>query len=113
MTHRKENHLKKWSLPLASIAALIVLLLYLLWLIGAEKIGPGTTPVRVEQPSAGLKTARVEKRRVKEVTVWPATVHSRTVAQIAPKLTARILEVSVDAGNHVRKGDAIARLDHE
>ncbi len=42
---------------------------------------------------------------------WPATVHSRTVAQIAPKLTARILEVGVDAGDPIRKGEIIARLD--
>jgi membrane fusion protein, multidrug efflux system len=113
MTNRKKNLLKKWVLPLASIASLIVLLLYLLGLIGAEKTGPGTTPVRAEQPPAGLKSARVEKLRVKEMIAWPATVHSRTVAEIAPKLTARVLEIRVDAGDPIRKGEVIARLDQK
>jgi len=36
MTHRIENLLKNWVFPLASITALIVLLLYLLGLIGVQ-----------------------------------------------------------------------------
>ncbi len=88
------------------------MLLYLLGMVGAEKVAPGTTSVQAEKASAGLKTAGIEKRRVQELMAWPATVHSRTVAQIAPKLTARIVAIEVDAGDPVRKGAVIARLDH-
>jgi RND family efflux transporter MFP subunit len=42
---------------------------------------------------------------------WQGTVRSRLVAKIAPKLSARIVEVSVHPGDRLAKGAVIARLD--
>lgn len=56
-------------------------------------------------------SAIVEKKQVADILDWPGTVRSRTVADIAPKMTARIIEIKVNAGDKVKKGDLIARLD--
>jgi RND family efflux transporter MFP subunit len=53
----------------------------------------------------------VEKKQVDDILTWPGTVRSRIVANISPKMTARIIEVKVHASDKVKKGDVIARLD--
>lgn len=44
---------------------------------------------------------------------WPGTVKSRTEINISPRITARILDIKVSAGDQVYKGDVIAQLDPE
>jgi RND family efflux transporter MFP subunit len=63
------------------------------------------------ESSTTSDTALVEKKQVDDILAWPGTVKSRTVANIAPKTTARIIEIKVNAGDKVKKGDVIARLD--
>jgi RND family efflux transporter MFP subunit len=53
----------------------------------------------------------VQTREVEELLEWPGTVRSRTEAQPAPKLLARIKEVRVQVGSPLTTGDVIAVLD--
>jgi len=87
---------------------LIVLLIYMQGgFIG--KVSPGTSPQPDETHT--FHTATVTAQQVGDVLSWPGVVKSRTVADIAPRLTARILDIKVHAGDAVKKGDVIARLD--
>lgn len=98
----------------ASIAvfALILLLLWMLGLIGGEKVAPGQTEFAAAKRQIA-KTATVQQLVIKDVLLWAGTVKARTEAQIAPKITARIIAIKVRAGDKVKKGDLIAQLDPE
>jgi len=102
----------KWLLPSAAILALVFVILYALGLIGGgEKVEPGTRPLVAESLPAGAETLIVGKQMAENVQSWPGTIRSRTVANIAPKYTARIVSVHVNAGDRVKKGDVLAHLD--
>jgi len=96
---------------LAISAAVLALILLLLYMQGSfvSKVPPGSSSLA--KSSTTSDTAIVEKKLVDDILAWPGTVKSRTVANIAPKTTARIIEIKVNAGDKVKKGDAIARLD--
>ncbi len=94
----------------AAVSALILLLLYMQGSF-VSKVAPGLSPQSTSSNTPIINTARVEKKQVDELFTWPGTVKSRTVANIAPKITAVIIEISVNAGDKVKKGDLIARLD--
>jgi RND family efflux transporter MFP subunit len=93
------------------IAGLVFLLLFLQGTLGGRKVPPGTIPVPAHEHAQELRTRPVEKREIDDVLEWPGTVRSRTEAQLAPKLLARIKEVRVDLGSSVKAGDVIALLD--
>ena len=100
----------KARIAAAAVAALILLLLYLQGTIGGRKVRPGIVPV--PGGAAGADHVKpVEKREVLDIIEWPATVTSRTVANVAPKVMARVLDVRVTAGAPVRAGDIVALLD--
>ena len=95
----------------AAVLGLVVLLLYLQGTIGGHKVRPG----RQSSPAAGtpsaLPTVVVEQREIADVVDWPGTVTARLSADVAPTVMARVLEVRVQAGSVVRRGDIIATLD--
>ena len=92
--------------------AVLALILLLLYMQGSfiRKVPPGLSPQSGDSNKPS-NTAIVEIKQVDEILAWPGTVRSRTVANIAPKMTARIIEIKVNAGDKVKKGDVIARLD--
>ncbi|CAA9891090.1 RND family efflux transporter MFP subunit [Candidatus Methylobacter favarea] len=94
-------------------AAGLTLILLLLYMQGSfvSKAPPGLSPLPGDSNTSKSSTAVVEKRQVDDMLAWPGTVRARTVANIAPKMTARIIEIRVKAGDKVKKGDVIARLD--
>ncbi|MGZ5052402.1 MAG: efflux RND transporter periplasmic adaptor subunit [Methylobacter sp.] len=96
---------------LAIAGAVFALILLLLYMQGSfvSKVEPGSSPLPNEKTPD--HTVQVESRQVDELLSWPGTVKSRIVANIAPKTTARIIEIKVNAGDKVKKGDVIARLD--
>jgi RND family efflux transporter MFP subunit len=97
--------------PIAvAVSALILLLLYMQDSF-VSKVAPGLSPQSRVSNVAISDTALAEKKQVDDLFTWPGTVKSRTVASIAPKITALIIEISVNAGDKVKKGDLIARLD--
>ncbi|WP_156302336.1 biotin/lipoyl-binding protein, partial [Methylogaea oryzae] len=93
----------------ASIAGLILLLV---WMQGGfvGKTPPGTTEAAPGQ-TGRLVTARAEVKEIDDIMAWPGTVSARTVAQLAPKVSARIIEVAVKAGDTVKAGQVLAKLD--
>ena len=101
---------RKAVLPVVAITALILLLLYLQGTIGGHKVRPHTVPLSESGAPAG-KIVPVEQREVEDVIDWPGTVTSRTVANVAPKVMAHILEVRVNIGSMVKSGEVVATLD--
>lgn len=116
MTTASDDDSRSTRLPLkllmaaAGVFSLIAMLLYLEGAFSADKVAPGVVPVPPAAEPAG-KAVRVEQREVEDQVDWPATVSSRLVANLAPKVMARVLEVRVTAGAAVRQGDVIAVLD--
>ncbi|MDD2760182.1 MAG: efflux RND transporter periplasmic adaptor subunit [Methylomonas sp.] len=101
-----------WLLPSAAIGVLLLVILFALGILGGpDKIEPGTSPAQELSLPAGARTVVVGRQAAANVLSWQGTVRSRTVAKIAPKLNARILDVLVHPGDSVKKGDVLARLD--
>jgi RND family efflux transporter MFP subunit len=93
----------------ASILALVVLLLYLEGAF-STKVAPGTVAPQPGVAATGSHV-RAEQRQAEDRVEWPATVTSHLVANLAPKVMARVLEVHATVGAPVRKGDVVAVLD--
>lgn len=96
-----------------SAAAIIGLILMLAWMQGGftHKVPPGTVQAAESKQQPIGPTATVEQQAISETRRWPGTVTARSVAQIAPKLPARILTLPVQVGDKVKAGQAVAELD--
>lgn len=96
-------------------AALSVLglILILVWMQGGftRKTKPGNTEPAGNAVDAGVPTARVIERAVDETLSWPASVTSRDVAHVAPRIAARIVALNVRAGDRVSAGQVLGQLD--
>jgi len=107
-----ENHspINKLILALVSIAGLVLLLV---WMQGGftTKVQPGTAHAAEQGEPVRGPTAKVIVKQIDETRRWPATVTSRTVAQISSKVPARIVTVNVNAGDAIKAGQIVARLD--
>lgn len=112
MTDANNTSMKKIIYSGIAVVALIVLLLYMLGMIGHSKTPPGKTVLPLA-PTETLEKVEVIRKTVDDVLSWPGTVRSRTEAKIAPRVTARIMEITVNAGDKVKKDDIIARLDQK
>jgi RND family efflux transporter MFP subunit len=102
---------KKKQVILAAVA-LAGLILILFWVQGGfhSKVPGGTTPLKGPTPQS-LKTAVAEAvPSVGEVTV-SGTVTSREVAQIASRVSGYVVELRVDAGDKVEKGQTLLSVD--
>jgi len=108
MTQLKDN--KKLFSLLAAVVGMVLLLIFMEGGFN-DKVSPGQVQAQSAQNLSGVSTALVEQKQLDDMLAWPGTVHSRTVANIAPKMTARIVEIKVNAGDKVKKGDLIAKLD--
>jgi RND family efflux transporter MFP subunit len=93
----------------AAVIGLGLLLLYLEGALGGGKVEPGHAPPA--DLAGGAATAVVEEREIDDLVDWPGTVTARLSAAVAPTVMARVLEVHVQAGSAVRRGDVIATLD--
>jgi RND family efflux transporter MFP subunit len=109
MSPTEPKKFNKIGMIAAAVLALILLLLYMQGTF-VSKVPPGLSP-QAAADTQTRNTALVEQQQVDDILAWPGTVRSRTVAAIAPKMTARIIEIKVNAGDKVKKGDVIARLD--
>jgi HlyD family secretion protein len=83
-----------------------------IWTRAHPQALPSASPmfsvVSVEKTSASVVTEG------QSLTILSATgyVEAETRADIAPKITSRVTELTVTEGSRVRRGDVIARLDH-
>ncbi|MDP3280244.1 MAG: efflux RND transporter periplasmic adaptor subunit [Nitrosomonas sp.] len=110
MSQTDRRNIKKIATIFSVILALILLLLYMQGAF-VSKVPPGSSPQVNHSNPPTNDTAAVIKKQIDNILTWPGTVKSRTVANIAPKMTARIIEIKVNAGDAVKQGDLIARLD--
>ncbi|MDP1663841.1 MAG: efflux RND transporter periplasmic adaptor subunit [Methylobacter sp.] len=110
MSQTEPKNINKIVTISVAVLALILLMLYMQGSF-VSKVPPGSSPLASASNTQKSDTAVVEKKQVDDILAWPGTVRSRTVANIAPKMTARIIEIKVNAGDKVKKGDVIARLD--
>jgi RND family efflux transporter MFP subunit len=110
MPHSTSSRLK----PLYALLAAAGLVLLLMWMEGyfLPKVAPGLTAANAAEVPAQGPTARVSRRSADEVFAWPGTVTARIVTQVAPKLPGRILDIAVRAGDRVKGGQVVARLDN-
>jgi RND family efflux transporter MFP subunit len=99
---------KAW-IAAGAVAALMILLLYLQGTIGGHQVAPGT--VATEAGPVSAQTVRAERREITDFVDWSGTVTSRSVANVAPKVMARVIEMRVSAGAPVAAGDVLAVLD--
>ncbi len=106
------SRMPKWLLPIAAISALLLVILFALGVLGGDKkTEAGNTEVSGHTLPDNAKTLKVSSQSEANVLSWQGTIHSRLAVKIAPKLNARILELPVNPGDHLKKGDVIARLD--
>ncbi len=112
MTTQHPSSKPQWLIPAAAISALLLVIFFALGFIGGpDKTEPGTMSVKGQALPAGTKTFQVSQQIAANALSWQGSVRSRVVARLAPKLNARILEIKVNPGDKVNKGDVIARLD--
>ncbi len=100
---------RKWLLPAAAILALIVLWIALraLW---SGRIEPGLLQPRVDQlPNAPLGEVLMQQLPVRYELI--GSVQSRVPMMAASRVAARVVEIKVRAGDRVRTGQLIIRLD--
>lgn len=99
--------------PLYAILAAVLLVLLLMWMEGAfkDKVEPGLTPPAESSSRVTGPLARVTRRSEDEVFAWPATVTARIVSEVSSKIPGRIMDMTVRAGDRVRRGQVLARLD--
>jgi RND family efflux transporter MFP subunit len=95
---------------LASVAGLVFLLM---WMQGAfeHKVAPGLSEAVAAEKAARGPTAKVTRREADDVFAWPGTVTAKTVTQVAPKIPGRLLDITVRAGDRVKRGQVLARMD--
>lgn len=104
----------KWILSVIAILVLIVVILFVLGLIGGgEKVEPCNVTVKATPLPANARTLTLSKQQSDGIISWPGTIRSRSVARIAPKFSARIIEITVDASDTVKQDDVLARLDEQ
>ena len=107
-TASHSNHQLVYAL--SSLAGLILLLV---WMQGGfySKVAPGTVQAAEQTPPPQGQPVKVVAQELGELRQWPATVSARAVAQLAPKIAARVLEIKVRTGETVKAGQTLARLD--
>jgi RND family efflux transporter MFP subunit len=93
-------------------ACLVGLIIVLVWMQGGfhTKV-PGGTTSGPKEATPDLRTAKAEKfRTAGEVTV-SGTVGSRETAHVASRIMGLVVELNVEAGDKVKKGDVLFRID--
>lgn len=110
MTSTKQNNPSKLLAFSVAVFALIVLLLFMQGSF-ENKVAPGISKISNDLNIPAPQTFYVEKKTVDDIVRWPGTVKSRTIAHIAPKMAARIIDIRVHNGDKVKQGDVLIRLD--
>ncbi|MCC6740746.1 MAG: efflux RND transporter periplasmic adaptor subunit [Planctomycetia bacterium] len=100
---------RRIAAALAGVAGLVLLLLWMQGVFRSGKVRPGESPLPGSAPPRD--TAVVVRREIEEWQEWPGTIASRMVAQVSPRITARVLEIKVAAGAKVSARDVVAVLD--
>jgi RND family efflux transporter MFP subunit len=97
---------------LTATIAVVGLIIVLIWSQGGfhSKVPGGRTTHESEKASA-LKTAKAEMMRTSGQVTVSGNVASRETARIAAKVQGYVVELNVDAGDKVKKGQVLLRID--
>ena len=93
-----------------SVAAIVVLMLWILGVFHRGVIRPAKEAVPVES-AAGLKTATLVMRTAPAVTEVVGTVQAEQIATITSRVVANVVEIPMSAGQTVENGQTLAVLD--
>lgn len=98
---------------LAILAALLFLTLIFLWLAGAfvGKVAEEPYPLAQQAPVAGHYT--VSTQQLAEYRHFSGNLQARQQTALAARITARVAEVLVEAGDSVQAGDVLLRLEND
>jgi len=93
-------------------AAFIGLILIFLWLANAftEKLD---TETRAQQAQSKPETVVVVAEPIRQQRAFSGSIQARQQASISARITARVAEVLVDAGDQVEAGDVLLRLEND
>lgn len=97
----------KWGVPLLLIIFMMV------WLSGAFHRGtihPGKVTA-VETSAAGLEFYTVSSMNEPQVVEAVGTIQPQFKTTVSARVTANVVELPVNAGQHVRSSDLLVRLD--
>ena len=95
----------------AGLAAAGVVLL--IWLLSGDKIGPGIVARKKTAAVAETATAQASLTTVTEWYEAVGTVAAKNQARIEPRVAGPVMEVRVKAGDGVKKGDLLVRIDDD
>lgn len=101
--------LKKWGVPLGGACVLLVLVMWQMGMFQFGKVRPGRVAAASGAPQGTFVT--VEEVDVPETYRTAGTVTSRTHVDIAARIVARIVEITVRSGDRVTNGTLLVRLD--
>jgi len=105
--------MKKNVKTLAATGVAAALLILILWQTGAfrrDLLEPGRTEQQSRETN-GKGKITVEETEIPLFYHAVGTIHSRTEAEAAARITARILDVKVRSGDKVKTGDILVELD--
>lgn len=98
----------------AALALFLLSLIY--WYLGREEPG-ATTPVGPPSGARGgvvaVEVAPVERGEIAERRVFTGTLRPAAHFELASRVGGRLLELLVDLGDVVRRGQVVARLDDD
>ncbi len=97
---------------LAIIAGFVGLLLVFAWLANAFVAKLNTEPMAVKSETKPRTAQVIAESRVQRRT-FSGTIQARQQAAISARITARVAEVLVDAGDKVQAGDVLLRLEND
>lgn len=104
--------LSKPVIATASITGLLLVILFALGVLGGESsIEPGQNPASYPALPPNSQVLTLNPQSTANPVSWQGSVRSRQDIKLLPKLNARIVEIAVRPGDHVKKGQLIARLD--
>ncbi len=110
MDEKKPRKRLRFLLFLSGIGALVFLMLYMAGFFVPDKIGPGTISREKEKwaPESSVKAIR---ETITDFYEAPGTVRPRQETRIEARVQGRIVEVMVQSGDFVKKGDPLVILD--
>lgn len=94
----------------ASVGGLVLLFLFMQGSF-ADKVQPGTTVYARNPQAATQATALVQQVETARVLSGPGTVTARTDTRLAPRVTGRIVDMTVRVGDTVRRGQVLVWIE--
>src|SRR5690554_731063 len=109
VSNLQKSRKKFWILSLTG--GLIVISVFLFAFAGCGKKEPGQVEAGEKEKALSVKTENAQVRRIAEVTRVPVTIKAAQETNLSFELGGRVVEVRVDLGDQVNKGDLLLRLD--